>query len=298
MTQDKYSNTKLFKRRFERDGKYNIILCKEKNKMSNIIVNEKKCIKCGICLKECPVYVLHMGENGPEETPGSACNACGHCVAICPNAAMDNEKAPLAQQVDVRDITKLDEQQAEYFLRSRRSIRTYQKKSVSRENLSKLVNIARLAPTAGNSQSISFAIVENKQLIEKASEITIQILENSAFRQQLEKTIRSYRDDGVDSIFHDAPNLIIATADKNFPHGRNNAISCLTYLELYAPTLGLGSCWAGMFEHCASVENSPLLKLFNISKEKMVVGAVMVGYPKYRYRRLVDRNPLDVTFID
>ena len=27
-------------------------------------------------------------------------------------------------------------------------------------------------------------------------------------------------------------------------------------------------------------------------------GAVMVGYPKYTYARLVDRNPLEVTFID
>ncbi|SHI27852.1 nitroreductase family protein [Desulfosporosinus lacus] len=266
--------------------------------MSYITVNEEKCVKCGLCVKECPVYVLKMGENGPLENPIATCNACGHCVAVCPNTAIDNEKAPLAQQVDVKDIPKLNEQQAEYFLRSRRAIRNYQDKPVSRELLLKLVDIARMAPTASNSQDISFIVVENKLLLEKATEITIQMLENSPFKVQLKNTINSYRDDGVDSIFHGAPNLIIATANKDFPHGRNNAISCLTYLELYAPSLGLGSFWAGMFEHCASAEGSPLLELFNISEEKKVVGAVMVGYPKYRYRRLVDRNPLDVTFID
>jgi hypothetical protein len=28
-----------------------------------------------------------------------------------------------------------------------------------------------------------------------------------------------------------------------------------------------------------------------------ITGAVMVGYPQYRYQRLPDRNPLEVTFI-
>jgi len=46
-----------------------------------------------------------------------------------------------------------------------------------------------------------------------------------------------------------------------------------------------------------SIENSPLLKLFNIQEGKKITAAVMVGYPKYSYKRLVERNPLEVTFI-
>ena len=266
-------------------------------KIKLITVNEEKCIKCELCIKECPVDVLKMGEKGPEEVASANCNACGHCVAICPNSAIDNEKAPLALQVDANDFPKLNPHQAEYFLRSRRSIRNYHDKSVSREILSKLVNIARLAPTAANSQGISYVIVENKQLLEKAAEITIQMLENSPVRHLLEAAIIGYREKGLDSVFRGAPNLIIAIADKNFPYAKNNVISCLTYLELFAPSLGLGTCWAGIFEHFASIEKSPLTNLFNISEEKTVVGAVMVGYPKYKYMRLVDRNSLDATYI-
>ena len=264
--------------------------------MSLITVNER-CIKCELCIKECPVYVLRMGEKGPEEVEGSDCNACGHCVAICPNSAIDNEKAPRALQVDANDFPKLNPQQAEYFLRSRRSIRIYHDKSVSRKILSKLVNIARLAPTASNSQGISYVIVENRQLLEKAAEIIIQMIERSSLRYLLKTAIIGYREKGLDSVFRGAPNLIIAIADKNFPYAKNNAISCLTYLELFAPSLGLGTCWAGIFEHFAAIENSPLPALFNIAEEKMVVGAVMVGYPKYNYMRLVDRNSLDATYI-
>jgi nitroreductase/ferredoxin len=274
-----------------------LYLDKEMNKMSFITVDEKECIQCGLCIQECPAYVLKMGEKGPEEIADTTCISCGHCVAVCPNGAIDNQKTPLAKQVDAKDIPKLTAQQAEYFLRSRRSIRNYQDKSVSREELLKLVDIARLAPTAANSQGISFVVVENKQLIKKAAEITIQMLESSPLRPAVESVVKSYREKGIDSIFRGAPNLIIATADKNFLNARNNAISCLTYLELYAPSLGLGSCWAGFFEHCASVEDSPLLQLLNIPEGKKVAAAVMVGYPKYHYQRLVDRNPLEVTFV-
>ena len=72
--------------------------------MSLISVNEEKCIKCQLCIKECPVNVLKMGQSGPEEITAKTCNACGHCVAICPNAAIDNEKTPLVQQVDSKDF--------------------------------------------------------------------------------------------------------------------------------------------------------------------------------------------------
>jgi nitroreductase/NAD-dependent dihydropyrimidine dehydrogenase PreA subunit len=265
--------------------------------MSLITVDESKCIKCELCIKECPVSVLKMGKNGPEERKTTTCIACGHCVSICPNAAIDNKKAPLVQQVDLKDFPKLNAQQAEYFLRGRRSIRNYKDKSVSREELTKLIDVARLAPTAGNSQGISFVVVEDKQLIAKAAEITIQMVENSPLRNLLKAAITSYREDGIDSIFRGAPNLIIATADKKFQNGRDNSVSFLTYLELYAPSLGIGSCWAGIFEYCASIENSPMLKLFNIPEEKKITAAVMVGYPKYSYKRLVDRNPLEVVFL-
>ena len=108
--------------------------------------------------------------------------------------------------------------------------------------------------------------------------------------------IKVYKSKGIDTIFHGAPSLILAIADVDFPRGRENSIFLLAYMELYAPALGLGSCWAGIFEKVALAADSPMLKLFNIPKDKKITGAVMVGYPKYTYPRLVDRNPLNVNF--
>ena len=265
--------------------------------MDLITVNEEKCIKCGQCIKECPAYVLKMGEKGPEEIENTNCIACGHCVAVCPTDAIDNKKTPLEEQVDAKDFPKLNAEQAEHFLRARRSIRNYQDKSVSREKLTKLVDIARLAPTGSNSQGISFVVVEDNELVKEAVAITIAMIELSPLKDNLKGLISSYREGGIDPILRGAPNLIIATADENHSNGKGNSISCLTYLELFAPSLGLGTCWAGFFEYCASIKDSPLPKLFNIPEGKIITGAVMVGYPKYSYKKLVDRNPLEVTYI-
>jgi nitroreductase/NAD-dependent dihydropyrimidine dehydrogenase PreA subunit len=267
------------------------------NIMGIITVNEEKCIKCEQCIKSCPANVLKMGKKVPEEVENATCIACGHCVAICPSDAIDNKKTPLEDQVDAKDFAKLNAEEAENFLRARRSIRNYKDKSVSREELTKLVDIARFAPTGSNSQGISFIVVEDKRLVEKATELTIDMIEKSPLKDALKGLIKNYRECGVDSILRGAPNLIITTADKDFSGGRGNSISCLTYLELFAPSLGLGTCWAGFFEYCASLKDSPLLELFNIPEGKTITAAVMVGYPKYSYKKIVDRNPLEVTYI-
>lgn len=268
--------------------------------MKLIKVNQSSCIKCGICTKVCPPRVLYMQENGPQAINPKSCIACGQCVAICPHDAIDNIKTPLSNQVDIKNFPAIDLQTAEKFLRSRRSIRCYENKPVPREKLLKLVDIARFAPTASNSQGISYIVVENKEILETAVKVIIEWME-----QQLENSphwsfpshVHAYREDGVDTILRNAPHLILATASRNFKNGRENTISSFSYVELFATTIGLGSCWAGLFEMCAFSNYYPLLKLFNIPTDKVITGAVMVGFPKYKYKRLVDRNPLDVTFI-
>lgn len=256
-------------------------------------VDQKKCIKCKVCVDECPTYVLEMGQDGPEEVRPDLCRACGHCVAVCPIQAIDNIETPRANQIELADYSRLSPDAAELFLRSRRSVRSYKNDSVSKEKMLKLVDIAHFAPSGSNRQSISYIIVDDKETLKKASEVTIKWLESNL--QSLEYTINAYRKNGIDSILRDAPSLILATAPKDFPRGRENTMICLTYLELFAPTLGLGTCWAGIFEICALAEDSPMLELFKIPEDKKITGAVMVGYARNRFARMVDRNPLEVT---
>ena len=269
--------------------------------MELITVHQSQCIKCGICSKVCPSNVLSIDEAGPKVINENNCIACGHCVAACPHRAIDNIKSPISNQADIESFPIVDAKTAEYFLRSRRSIRCYKSKPVPKEKLLELVNIAHYAPTASNSQGIAYVIVENKNILEKATKVVYEWME-----QQLEnpshwsfaRHVQTHKETGADTILRNAPHLILATAPKGFKNGRENTISGFTYLELYATAIGLGSCWAGLFEMCAFSDYSPLLQLFNIPEDKVITGAVMVGYPKYKYKELVDRNPLDVLFIN
>lgn len=263
-------------------------------------INQERCIQCGICAKVCPVGIISMGSNGIEEAFPQSCISCGHCVAACPTAAIDNKKTPQVNQIPIEKFPVLDQQTAKEFLRSRRSIRCYKNTRVPREQLLELVEIARFAPTGSNSQGISYLIVEDTQIIQKAIETTVSWMEDPKIKQlhwSFEHHIRNYREKGKDPIFRGAPHLILGTADSTLPRGRENTVFSLAYLELYATALGLGSCWAGLFEMCAFSNYEPLVKLFKVPEGKVLTGAVMVGYPEYSYKRLVDRNPLDVTWL-
>ena len=263
--------------------------------MDIITVNKEKCIKCGLCVSVCPKYVLKLGDHGPEEACAEECIACGHCVAVCPREAIDNIKTPLSKQTSTKNFPKLKPEEAEHFLRSRRSVRTYKETPVPRGKLTALVNIAHYAQSGHNSQGLSYVIIDDRKILDKAVELVINQLEADQVSSGL---AQYYREKAIDTILRGAPSLILATADASSLRGRENSVISLTYLELYAPTLGLGSCWAGLFERVAMKENSPITDLFAIPQNKKITGAVMVGYPKYTYARLVDRNPLEVTFLD
>ena len=103
-------------------------------------VNTEVCTRCGLCVADCPTGLLVMTEDGPKTGKGG-CISCGHCVAVCPTLALDSDLTPRAEQVDITKETKFTPEQAELFLRSRRSIRNYQNKPVPAELIRKVLNV-------------------------------------------------------------------------------------------------------------------------------------------------------------
>jgi len=106
--------------------------------------------------------------------------------------------------------------------------------------------------------------------------------------------LRGARETGKDVVLRDAPHLIIALSDAGFMQGPGNAHFSLAYAELFAPTLGVGTCWAGFFLRAVFDGYAPLLDLLNLPEGKAVAGALMAGFPRYKYPRLVGRNPLQI----
>ena len=64
----------------------------------------------------------------------------------------------------------------------------------------------------------------------------------------------------------------------------------LTYLELAATSMGLGTCWAGYFNVTAT-SFPPMQEALALPPGHQAFGSMMVGYPKFSYHRLPLRNP-------
>jgi nitroreductase/Pyruvate/2-oxoacid:ferredoxin oxidoreductase delta subunit len=263
-----------------------------------IKVDLEKCTRCGLCAEVCPSSIIQVREQGPTLIWDKACIRCGHCVAICPQGAMDHTANPLTGQVDVSQLPNVDAATAERFLRSRRSIRSYKADAVPHRDILKVLEVARFAPSGGNSQGVSFLVLTDRVILKKITENVIEWLEEQ-IRQEVvwvksyAGIVKIYRDTGYDIVLRGAPNLVLALYDSRNPIGRDNGRYALTYAELYAPSAGLGSCWAGFFEMAAFANYQPLLALLDLPAGQAIAGAIMMGVPKYRYQRLVDRNPLN-----
>jgi nitroreductase len=240
-------------------------------------------------------------ENGPQSIR-EFCISCGHCVAVCPNAAIDNINAPRAKQVPDNYPT-LGAAQAAHFLRSRRSVRWFKDKPVPAQDLNTLLDMARFAPTASNSQSITFLLIENPKTLKAISTAVIDwgrsAMEDDLPISTLMSGLIDRYDAGTDSILFSAPALVItlthAHMSTHFPRRpRENSIFYLLYAHLFAPALGLGSCWLGVLEACAFSGCLPLLNILSIPDNMVFSGALAVGYPQYKHKNMLDRNPLQV----
>lgn len=269
--------------------------------LSILTVDQSKCTKCGLCAEVCPPRIIELGANWPEMTLAERCIACGHCVAICPQAALDNEKNPLANQLPLEKFPVIDSDTAYKFLRSRRSVRMYKKEPVDHDTMLKLLDIARFAETAGNSQGLSYQVIDDPEMLQEIIKVTIDFLDREykaghSWAQRYGRYVDMYRKEKRDTVLRGAPTLVLALANEELMTAWDSARLSFAYVELFATTLGLGTVWGGYVELCASSKYQPFLDLLNLPAGKKVCGALMVGYPKIKYQRLVDRNPLQVTW--
>jgi len=270
--------------------------------MQLLTVDRRLCTQCGLCAAACPRGLIQLSPEWPTtDTHAGLCIACGQCVAVCPVKALDNSRAPLTGQVPLENGSLLSGATASQYLRSRRSMRGYKPLPVSREKLRELMDIARFAPSGGNSQGTSYHVIDRPDTLSALTEQTIAWMESPAQESSPAAKVYAqyaslYRNDSIDSILRGAPVLVLGLSDENFPRGRENTLLSFAYVELYAPTIGLGTCWAGLLEAAVFSCFSPLLDLLEVPAGKKLTGALMAGYPNYGFRRLPDRHPLTITF--
>ncbi len=259
------------------------------------------CTKCGLCLRVCVRTrmggnVIRLGEEGPV-VDVAQCSGCGHCVAACPQDAIENPKVPRQELIGRRPTPE----EAALFLRSARSVRLFTPQLVPRESMLRLLDIGRYPQTGGNTQGISYLVIEGREKIEALAELYCQVVEerypeDPAALQWAMDVVRRQQEGGEDVLFRGCSELILALADADNKNGRESAQFSLTFISLLAPTMGIGTCWSGWLEGLATKEayEAPFLRFANVPAGKRIRGAMMVGMPAVQYRRVVERNPLEM----
>jgi len=267
--------------------------------MSWITINETKCRKDGICAAACPLGIINPPDANrlPTETKDAEklCIRCGHCMATCPHGAISfgDMKAENLPKVNGRMLPSTAQAQA--FLRSRRSIRTYKDKSVDRKTLARIIDIARYAPSGSNAQPVEWMVIYDRNNVNKYAAMVIDWIRyiirehaEAVAGLHMDRIVKAW-DDGSDWVCRNAPHIIIVHGAVQDQMIQNACTIALTYLELAASALKLGACWAGYFS--LAVENwPPLNKALDFPVGNKAFGTMLVGYPKYKYHRIPLRN--------
>ena len=110
----------------------------------------------------------------------------------------------------------------------------------------------------------------------------------------LEGVIKRMEAGGKDFI-RGAPTLVIAYAEKNHFMAAIDAPIALGYFDLAANAAGLGCCWAGYFMMSSNTYPA-LVEAVALPEDQQVYGALMLGYPEYRYHRIPVRRPALITW--
>lgn len=173
-------------------------------------------------------------------------------------------------------------------MRFRRSIRRFNGEKLTRSELEILLDAGRCAPTASNSQSVAFTVVDGE-----FEELRVKIWESlaRAARESGRKLmLRRYEQyleapEAPDTLFYGGRQMIVVTS-----LGRVDGGLALANMELMAHAMGLGALYCGFAAH-AIESDEELRALFGLTEKRKIDSCLVVGRTDLKFRRTAPRNP-------
>ncbi len=157
------------------------------------------------------------------------------------------------------------------IIKTRRSIRAYTSKPISKSRIKNIVDCGRLAATAFNIQPWEFVVVTDKSVLKKIENIL-----------------------PYNKFCTNAPALILVFCKEGDFYLEDGSAATENIL-LAAHGSGLGACWvAGDKQPFAEV----LRKLLKVPKKHRLISLVSLGYPAEKPEKLTKRKISDVLHWD
>ena len=287
------------------------------------VVDTETCLGDGICAEICPEDILEMVDEkaATVEARADACILCGQCVAVCPTESM------MMPQLPMEDFQRLPKAPFEYeqffdFLKLRRSVRVFKDKPVEREVIQKILDAAATAPMGFPPHSTEIVVIDSREELDFLLEQLVNDYTKTlkAFSNPIGRTIvrlnagaenyhslkhdilrvashanHVYRESGADNYMRGASVLMLFHGNRRALSYEENAHLICNYAMLAALSVGLGSTIIGLIPPV--VDRSKLLReRYGIPKDNKVCTSLVVGYPKYKYRRGIRRDLAGVTY--
>jgi nitroreductase len=116
-----------------------------------------------------------------------------------------------------------------------------------------------------------------------------------AVRMKLGKVVQAW-EAGIDRIFRGAPAVVVTHAPGTASLPKEDCVIALTYLDLAAFSLGLGTCWLG-YLMLAGKDHPPLKQALRLPPGHEIHGAMIIGHPRYGYHRLPPREEIKAAWL-
>ncbi len=258
----------------------------------NFKLDKSRCIGCGRCIKDCSCDVLKRGDDGyPQvvEENIAKCMKCQHCFAVCPTGAI----SIFGKNPDKSLKTyKIQSPEAVLnLIQSRKSIRQFKQENLDRNTLKELKNMLPWIPTGCNNHSLAFTFVEDMESMKKFKAETYKNIEkmieenpNTEKAKQMKILLDLYKS-GKDRVFRNAPHALIVSSPVDAPCADIDPIIALSYFELYAQSLGVGTLWCGLLFRCWKATPSIVDEL-KLPDGYKPVYAMLFGVPDVKYERI------------
>lgn len=270
----------------------------------------------------CPagLFVREDDTQVPDFVRENDCIVCGHCVAICPETAITHVDFPEGSVITVnREILPPVEGILEY-MKTRRSVREFKDKPVERNLIEQIIEGARFAPSAHNSQCTEYIVIHNKNVLQEIVEATVlyfdkiskqlrnpvtRTLLRMAVGPQVDKAVKSVPsfeklvtafNNGEDRILRNAPLLIVFHSKRSALLANVNVSLALQNASLVCHGLGLGSFYTGYLIGACQRERK-VQEILKIPERNQIYGALAIGWPKYKYKKWMERKPARIVWV-
>jgi len=264
--------------------------------MSLFIVDQDLCLRDGICVAECPSFLIECqtadAYPSPIDGAEALCIDCGHCVTVCPTGALSHRAMSPDDCPKVLADLLPSAPQIEHLFRARRSIRTFESRPVPRDLLARLIDVGRYAPTGSNRQTVEWLVVYERDEVARLARIVESSMHSPSTSPGEARRLAIAKGRGLDRICRGAPHLVVA----HTPRGHEgNGVIALSFLEAAAYAFDLGACWGGYFT--GALNSWPSLReALAFPDDRVAAGTMLVGYPTYRYDRIPLRKEARVTW--